>query len=333
MTRFNLPFLLLLPVVAVGAPAPELREPEVPAIASVGVESFTGEWVDGARGGRIVPWRAYLPAKSDKPVPVVIVSHGLGGTRDGMGYLGEALAAHGVATVHLQHAGSDEAVWKGLRPAKILPAMKSAAGADNAKARTGDVAFALDRLAAESAKGASSPFAGRVDVTRAGVAGHSFGAHTSLTVAGVRPPLAGASTREPRIKAALMLSPPAPKMERRSMYDDVTIPTFIFTGTKDVSAIDVGLDPLDRQKHFAYLNKAPAWMVVFEGGDHAVYSGATPRRLSGPTENYPAWRACVTDLAVNFFRAELADDKAALGKLSKAAVTERVGGLGVVSVK
>src|SRR6218665_3828498 len=100
---------LMAPVVAgAGEIVPSASE-----LKTAGVTTLTGEWKDTARGGRTIPWRAYLPVKSDKPVPVVIVSHGLGGSRDGMGYLGEALASHGVATIHIQHAGSDESVLKG----------------------------------------------------------------------------------------------------------------------------------------------------------------------------------------------------------------------------
>jgi len=69
--------------------------------------------------------------------------HGLGGTREGLAYLGEALAAAGYATVHLQHAGSDAAIWQSAsdtRAAMGGAAMNPAA----AVAQLGEVVFALD---------------------------------------------------------------------------------------------------------------------------------------------------------------------------------------------
>lgn len=97
----------------------------------------------------------------------------------------------------------------------------------------------------------------------------------------------------------------------------------------------VGLgDARGRLKNFANLNHARAWQVVFDGGDHMVYSGnVTKRSAPEALAKYPEWRACVTDMAVALFRAELAGDKAAAVKLTKDAVVARVGKLGEVSAK
>jgi len=226
--------VLVLPALVGGTRASAAETvPSAAELRAAGVATLTGEWKDGARGDRIVPWRAYLPAKTDRPVPVVIVSHGLGGSRDGLGYLGEALAAHGIATVHLQHAGSDTAVWQGKGALRIGIDMKAAMSAENATLRRGDVVFALARLTRDAAPGADTPFAGRLDTSRAGIAGHSFGAFTALQVAGMT--TGDGAVRDPRIKAALVLSPPAPPVTLPALYDGITIPTFVFTGTADTA--------------------------------------------------------------------------------------------------
>jgi predicted dienelactone hydrolase len=47
------------------------------------------DWVDMARQ-RAVPVRLYLPAAAgDAPVPLVVFSHGIGGSRRGYSYLGQ----------------------------------------------------------------------------------------------------------------------------------------------------------------------------------------------------------------------------------------------------
>jgi len=64
---------------------------------------------------REVPIRVYLP-KEKKPAPVVLFSHGLGGSREGSAYLGNHWAARGYVAVFLQHPGSDDSalrrIWK-----------------------------------------------------------------------------------------------------------------------------------------------------------------------------------------------------------------------------
>ena len=46
-------------------------------------------------------------------MPLVVFSHGIGGSRRGYSYLGQHWASHGVASLHLQHIGSDRNVWFG----------------------------------------------------------------------------------------------------------------------------------------------------------------------------------------------------------------------------
>ena len=74
-------------------------------------------WHDEKRQ-RDVPAKLYLPAEpaGDSRWPIVLFSHGLGGSRHGYSYLGEAWSAVGYLSVHVQHAGSDSAALRGTRP-------------------------------------------------------------------------------------------------------------------------------------------------------------------------------------------------------------------------
>src|SRR5579864_3734392 len=80
---------------------------------------------DAARN-RDLPLRIYLPTNT-APEPVVLFSHGLGGTRAGSIFLGEHWAARGYVAVFLQHPGSDDSVWKDEPAAQRMQAMKQAA--------------------------------------------------------------------------------------------------------------------------------------------------------------------------------------------------------------
>ena len=89
--------------------------------------------------------RIYLPA-SKTPAPVVLFSHGLGGTRNGNRFLGEHWAARGYVAVFLQHPGSDDWVWRDKPLPQRMPAMNSAASLDNFLLRVQDVTAVLNQL-------------------------------------------------------------------------------------------------------------------------------------------------------------------------------------------
>ena len=86
--------------------------------------------------------RVYLPTNTT-PAPVVLFSHGLGGSRAGSAFLGEHWAARGYLAVFLQHPGSDESVWKNEPLAERMQAMNQAASVDNFLLRVQDVRGAV----------------------------------------------------------------------------------------------------------------------------------------------------------------------------------------------
>ncbi len=85
------------------------------------------ELFDTARQ-RPVPVRLYLPqqASAESPVPLVVFSHGLGGSRMGYSYLARHWANAGLASLHPQHVGSDNSVWRG-NPLELLQRLQAAA--------------------------------------------------------------------------------------------------------------------------------------------------------------------------------------------------------------
>ncbi|MEY2953463.1 MAG: hypothetical protein RLZZ401_1550, partial [Pseudomonadota bacterium] len=92
--------------------------------------------------------KLYLPlAQSAGPVPLVVFSHGLGGSREGYSYLGKYWASKGYASLHLQHPGSDRSIWSG-NPLAMVGRMHDAAQDAEAIARVQDLSAALDQLLA-----------------------------------------------------------------------------------------------------------------------------------------------------------------------------------------
>ena len=64
-------------------------------------------WTDASRQDREVPVRIYAPKDDPAKLPIVIFSHGLGGSREHYVYFGRHMASHGYLCVHVQHRGSD----------------------------------------------------------------------------------------------------------------------------------------------------------------------------------------------------------------------------------
>src|ERR1043165_3429743 len=120
--------------------------------------------------------RVYHPQASAAPCPVVIFSHGLAGSKEGYGFLGERWSRHGYVAIHPDHPGSDTAAFRGKRLAEIGPALKAA---------TQDVAIlagrpALIRALIDALPQIQAKLPGLVlDRERIGVAAHSFGAWTT----------------------------------------------------------------------------------------------------------------------------------------------------------
>ena len=178
-----------------------------------------------ASRNRGVPARLYLPAAGiggvTGPVPLIVFSHGIGGSREGYKYLGRYFAASGYASLHLQHVGSDRQLWFG-NPFHLLARFKDAAQESEAIDRVRDLSFALDRLL-ESAVG------GHVDRQRIIAAGHSYGANTTLLAAGALVERAGRVPRlhDTRIMAAILLSAPPfyGSNDTARILGDIDIPT------------------------------------------------------------------------------------------------------------
>jgi predicted dienelactone hydrolase len=170
-------FVALAVVSGLAAPAPAAGLPDP------GPAPFTTldmEWLDTARN-RLVPVRRYLPtaADSEHPVPLVVFSHGIGGSRAGYSYLGTHWASRGLASLHLQHVGGDRSLWTG-NPFGLPGRLQDAAQECEAVARVGDLTFALGRLLG----GQEGP---RIDRQHIAAAGHSYGAKTTLLAIGAHP--------------------------------------------------------------------------------------------------------------------------------------------------
>jgi predicted dienelactone hydrolase len=276
-------FIFLLSSAIIQAEAPPYR----PDASRCDFASVEDTWHDGDRD-RDVPAKIYYPVDTKGLLPVIIFSHGLGGSCEGYGYLGEYWAAHGYVAVHLTHAGSDTAavMENGVDKVKETAAA-IAAKPKNAVDRCKDVSFAIDQLKDQVNSDKESPLAGRLDMDRIAVAGHSFGANTAMLIAGEMTRSGKTVFADKRVKCALAMSPPIATPERMwdKAYSTVKIPLFVMTGTLDDSPIGQS-KAADRRVPFDHVKDIPAYLLTFTGGDHMLFSGREAGARPGTDERY-----------------------------------------------
>ena len=260
---------------------------------------------------RDIPVRVYLPVTTN-PAPVVLFSHGLGGTREGSPFLGRHWAARGYVAVFIQHPGSDDSVWKGKRPGEAMAEMKAAASLDNFFLRVRDVPSVLNQLEHWDSQSGDA-LAGRMNLQKVGMSGHSFGAVTTEAVSGETLPLSGRNLTDARITAAIAFSPSPPSTGSAARaFDHVSIPWMLMTGTKDVAPIG-HVDVLARRSVYQNLKGATKYELVLFNAEHSVF---TDTALPGEHEpRNPNHHRVILALSTAFWDAYLNQNSAALAWL------------------
>ncbi len=250
-----------------------------------------------AQRQRPVPVRLYWPREATDRVPLVVFSHGIGGSRRGYSYLGKHFASHGIASLHLQHVGSDRELWFG-NPLAIVGRLQGAAQDSEALHRAKDVHHALDLILA-------GPWGERIDAQRLIAAGHSYGANTTLLVSGARVARVGElDLRDERLQAAIVISAPPfyGEGDPARILQPVQIPTLHITATGDVIRIPGYYSPYeDRIAVYRAIGGAKKTLAVFDGGSHSMF---TDRPGTGGSELNPHVKAATRELSLAFAQAQ-----------------------------
>lgn len=297
-----------------------LAWPSVPAQTPTVVDET---WFD-ARRQRELPVRirwpsAALPVPAGG-VPLVLFSHGLGGSRAGGDVWGQAWAAAGFGVLHLQHAGSDiDAVRRVASRFSDQAALRSVGSAQQLLARVRDVVFALDEITRRQ-QGHEPRWAG-VRSDALGLGGHSFGAHTTLGVGG-QSYLGHAGFQEPRIAALIALSPTLPAAgDAEQAFSNIRRPLLCLTGTLDGDVLGNGATPERRRGVFAALPPGHKAQLVLHQADHMTLGGQTGRaaevlpRESVSQDLQPAHHALIAAITTDWWRAHLLGDAGARARL------------------
>jgi predicted dienelactone hydrolase len=155
------------------AALPDLTQPGPHAIRQVSITL-----VDASRD-RTYPADVFLPqnlAAITGPLPIVVISHGLGDSRASFFELAAHVASHGFAVALPDHVGSNST----QKQAMLTGLDHETFRAQDFLDRPLDISFLLDELERLNV----TTFEGQFDVSRVTAVGHSFGGYTALALGG-----------------------------------------------------------------------------------------------------------------------------------------------------
>ena len=256
---------------------------------------------------RNIPIRVYL-CLAKPSAPVVLFSHGLGGSREGSSYLGKHWASRGYVAVFLQHPGSDTAVWKGKPAGQRKQAMRDAASGENFMLRAQDVPAVLDQLERWN-RTDDHVLAGKLSLKSVGMSGHSFGAVTTQAASGQLFARGRAMFTDARIGAAIAMSSSSPRRGTpEAAFGKVSLPWLLMTGTKDTAGIGHA-DVKSRLAVFRALPPGRKYELVLHGAEHSAF---TDRALPRDTEpRNPNHHRVILALSTAFWDSYLLNNAAA----------------------
>lgn len=201
----------------------------------------------------------YVP-ETDRPQPMVVISHGLNSDRQSYKYLAEHLASYGFVVVVPEHPGSNKQQIQSLLEGRGSDVAQPTEFLD----RPLDVQFVLDTL--QGLSQTDPRFQGKLNLEQVGIIGQSFGGYTSLAMAGapinfeglrkscgqglsktlnislvlqcqaLSVPVAQYALTDSRIKAAIAINPIASAVLGSTSLAQVQIPTMMMSGSDDVIA-------------------------------------------------------------------------------------------------
>ncbi len=244
--------------------------------------------------GRTYPLDIYLPqatatAQVLNPIPVIVISHGLGSSLQSFRYLANHLASHGFAVLVPQHPGSDSAQMAALLAGTVEEVSEPIEFAN----RPLDISYLLDEIERQAA---TDPVYRSLNLKQVGVVGQSFGGYTALALAGapinfeqlqkacqnientfnislflqcraqVLPQMGEARSdfRDPRIAAVMAMNPIDSAVMGPDSLKLIAVPTLIVAGSADTVAPAV----FEQIQPFTWLTMANKYLVQLIPGTH-----------------------------------------------------------------
>ena len=254
---------------------------------------------------RTFPVELYLPQRANnQPLPLIVISHGLGSDLTTFAYLAQHLASHGFAVAVPEHPGSSarqiEALLSGL-DSDVTPPQELID-------RPLDIKFLLNNLARN--------YGNKIDTNNVGMVGQSFGAYTTLALSGAKlnwttlerdcpdldnswnlswliqclalqipSPISETKLKDDRIKSAIAINPLVSSVFGQESLSKIRIPVMLISGSADpiTPALPEQITP------FTWLTTFNKYFVLLKGGTHfstlneSAGSIPVPEQAIGPS--------------------------------------------------
>jgi dienelactone hydrolase len=229
------------------------------------------------------------------PYPVIVFSHGYGAQKNAYVGLSAFWASHGYVVIRPHHA--DFGILKmPERTFEDLPRQRRRREPAEAKAiefhadpgelwqtqtaadwtnRVGDVTFVLNSIPKLIEQ--FPEIKDRVDATKIGVGGHSYGAMIAMLAGGAKASAAGnlLSYADPRVKAIEAMSPPGPAADRgliRDSFATIAVPALFLTGSRDYGTKEAE-DVAWRKQAFEASPAGDKWFLSVSGVAAPAFTG------------------------------------------------------------
>ena len=180
--------------------------------------------------------------------PLVVFSHGNGGSRNQNTFWCDYLASHGYIIVSADHTGN--ARWTIINGKPIV--FQASERNNSAKDRPVDMSFLLDQMIRWD-KGADKRFAGRIDTDHVAATGMSFGSYTAHW----------AADQDSRFKAVIAMSG-APQS-----HSNLTVPSLRMLGIED-RTLGVAGNAAIRDNHAKHTG--PSFLLELKNGGHYSFT-------------------------------------------------------------
>ncbi len=293
------------------APAQLIGVPSLPDLAQTGPQTVTAETftITDVERDRAMPIDLYLPETPN--APLIVFSHGLAGDRKGFAPMIQHLASHGYAVAALDHPGSNTEQFIAL----LSGSAREIAKPTEFTERPRDVSYLLDELTRRNE--ANGILAGRLNMSKVGIIGHSFGGYTALALAGAKlnfntlksncespafiynaanpsmllqctallaPEQFEDDLRDDRIQAVMAINPVTSSLFGPAGFAQIAIPSLLVSGTGDPIAPAL----LEQIRPFTWLNRPRPegvatpdhFLALIQGGSH-LYD---PPEIDGNTD-------------------------------------------------
>jgi predicted dienelactone hydrolase len=272
---------------------------------------------------------------ADGKFPVIVFSHGFGGSQETYASLTEYWAARGYVVIQPTH---DDSIAQRKERGEIHGVMQgfSTLGEDISdfakwRNRARDISFVIDSL--EEIERRAPAVAGKMDRGHIGVGGHSFGALTTELIGGLTFTPPGESKPESladrRVSALLVLSGAGPRQRGvdEQSWESITAPMMLMTGTRDLGV--GGLRPEQRIKPYELVRSVHKYAIVLDGGGHMTFTGIPAKMDAEPAVLYET----VKMASVAFWDAYLKDSAKAESYLHSPQLVDFSGGKAKLSAQ